>query len=872
MDTVRVKPFYEIAIPHEDVVAGRVEMDIYAADLWQVVKGKAPEVYQNADLFFAKTYMTEGLRSILNEVKDRFRGEGVDSVYELQTSFGGGKTHTLIALYHKARQWKVNIVVIDGTAFDATEVRLWEELERQLTGKVTLTKGMTSPGKEKLQSILAQHGPVLILIDELLTYIVKADGVNVGATTLAAQTYAFIQELTGAVSSMDNALLVVTLPSSNLEYFGDDASEAFDKLRKVVGRVKKNITPVSDNEIAAIIRKRLFKTIDEDQAAAIVEEFVEHAEAQGVLKSDMRSVYKEKFLESYPFKPEVIDVLYTQWGVIPTFQRTRGVLRLLSIVTHSMLKKQIPFIRLGDFPLKNETLRKELIEHIGSNWDSIIAKDITAHKLKTEDGKSDEERRISGAMKVDKLLGDSYEKHRLGTVVSTTIFMNSFPILKITGREPHHHTEEKIARYVLTKDLTKAVIENVLDHLKRELYYLSDEGYFFTTKATLNTVIRNEKENVQIRDVEARKRELIKAMVSGDHPILKTYLYPNNTRDIPDDPQFKLVVFDDLRAEFFIICGDRPRTYRNTMFFLCGSDIEKLEFEEYLKELIALEKIKGNNHWEFTEEQKERLKKMYREKRQIRYEKLRKFYRRLYVPEKGGQLKPLDLGIPSIGKDQRLDREIYGFLRSTHKILEKLTPIRIKERYLKSKDCVEVKKIYDSFLKTPGELRLASAKVFVDCIKEGVRDGLFGAGIFDEGKIRCKWYKQEPSIHLTEDEIIIRSDLCEKTINTIIDVDNDNNGGKITSIPKGPNHVQEPPIDVPPEKYFQKVYLHLGDVTGKFSDIHHIVTNLLEKFNKIKINVIIDASDGEIKYSEYQRSILDELHNRQITIIEHREE
>jgi predicted AAA+ superfamily ATPase len=125
-----MKPFSTIAIPHRDILEGRLTMDVFAADLWEVFKGRAPEEYQDSDIFFGKTYITDGLKNLLDITKKRLKGEGGDPIIQIQTPFGGGKTHSLIALYHKTKEWGVNVVVIDGSALDPKEVTIWEEIER----------------------------------------------------------------------------------------------------------------------------------------------------------------------------------------------------------------------------------------------------------------------------------------------------------------------------------------------------------------------------------------------------------------------------------------------------------------------------------------------------------------------------------------------------------------------------------------------------------------------------------------------------------------------------------------------------------------------------------------------------------------------
>ncbi|MGB9894265.1 MAG: DUF499 domain-containing protein, partial [Candidatus Saccharicenans sp.] len=373
-----MKAFSQIAIPHSDIQQGKLTMDVFAADIWQVITGKAPADYLDRDLFFSKTFATKGLKNLIEVAKLRIEGKGGDSVIQLQTPFGGGKTHALIALYHQAKQWAAKTCVFDGTALNPKEAKPWEELEKQLTGKISITKGDISPGKEKLIEILAKNQPALILMDEILEYATKAAGIKVGDSNLAAQTLAFMQELSGAASTLDKTLLVITLPSSLIEHYDESAEKLYSALQKITGRTEKIYTPVEEDEIEHVIRKRLFQSVDETAAKKVVDEFVSYARVEGLLSEDDVQRYREKFLNSFPFKPEVIDVLYKKWGSFPTFQRTRGVLRLLSLVIFDLMDKKVPYIRLGDFDLGNNQIRRELIKHIGQEWDSIVAQDITS--------------------------------------------------------------------------------------------------------------------------------------------------------------------------------------------------------------------------------------------------------------------------------------------------------------------------------------------------------------------------------------------------------------------------------------------------------------------------------------------------------------
>lgn len=372
-----MKPFHTIAIPHKDILAGMLTMDVFAADLWEVHQNRGTEEYRDAETFFNKTYVTHGLQNLLTVVERRVTGKGGDPVIQIQTPFGGGKTHAMIAMYHKAEEWNVKRVVIVGTSLNPQET-LWGLIEKQLTGEVTEFSGRVAPGKESLRKLLLDNQPAIILMDEVLDYVTKAAGVRVEASNLAAQTIAFMQELTETVSTLEKVCLVITLPSSIIEHYDEGAEKLYQQLQKVAGRVEKIYTPVEESEITWIIRKRLFGDINEHTAKKIVNNFVGYAEKEGILPAGLLSTeYRDRFISSYPFMPEVIDVLYHRWGSYPTFQRTRGVLRLLSLVIHALKEASKPYISLADFDLRSQEIRQELLKHIGAEYNGIVSADIT---------------------------------------------------------------------------------------------------------------------------------------------------------------------------------------------------------------------------------------------------------------------------------------------------------------------------------------------------------------------------------------------------------------------------------------------------------------------------------------------------------------
>ncbi|MGB9807681.1 MAG: ATP-binding protein [Thermosulfidibacteraceae bacterium] len=853
-----MKPFTQIAIPHEDIVKGRLTMDVFAADLWNVVNGNAPIDYQDPDLFFKKTYLTEGLRHILDIAKSRLDGKTGDSIIHLQTPFGGGKTHTLIALYHKAKEWKAKVVVLDGTALDAKKVKLWEELERQLTGKIEITKGDIAPGKEALLKLLSENAPALILMDEVLEYITKAAGIKVGDSNLASQTFAFIQELTGAISAIGKALLALTLPSSTLEHYDENAERMFQQLQKITGRVERIFPPVKDEEIASVIRARLFSKVDEKEAKKVVDDFVEYAKKEGLLSGDEALDYRESFLKSYPFKPEVINVLYHRWGSFPTFQRTRGVLRILSLVVHDLLGKNIPFIRLGDFNLDNEELRRELVKHIGQEWESIIAQDITS--------------KDSGAKRVDKTLGSSYLPYKLGTVVSTTIFMSSFSGKGEKGSGLREIKIREIKLSTIEPSFSSTVIDTVISNLREKLFYLSDEGLFFTNQPNLNRIIISREENISESEIEEEEKKIIQRHISRDNKF-RIYPHPKFPKDIPDNEELKLIILksDKPDIDFIEKHGESPRVFRNTIIFLCVDETQREAFHSYIRKLIALRHIEQDKTLRLSDSQKSELKNKLKNHESREYEELRKFYRKLFVPSKGG-FKEIDIGVPTIGETE-LDKEIYNYLKNKGEILEKISHVLIKQKYLMERGFLPIKDLYESFLRTPGELRVISKEGFLAGVKEGVSIGTFGFGYLKDGIPECIEINKLPDIKWREDEIIIQPELCKKkeepkTPEISIEAGEQKMEAKSEQFDKSVTPSVEEEFQREPKERtcLNSIALDLNVPFGKLSDFARIMSFLKGKFKDIKIMVHIEAKEGKIEQTEYEDKIIEALSQAGIEI------
>lgn len=710
---------------------------------------------------------------------------------------------------------------------DPNTQTLWGEIERQLTGKVDKLSGNVSRGAASIRDMLGSHQPTLILIDELLHYVSKADGIRVEKTTLADQTIAFVQELSEAAKGLENTCVVVTLLSSTNEQLNTErAAELYEKLQKFSGRVEDTISPVDDHDIPNIIRARLFKNPRgqiEDRAEPVISEFVDYCEEQGILPEGMeKSKYRRLFEQSYPFLPQVIDVLYKRWGTLQKFQRTRGVLRLLSIVVHDLLKTDKPFISLGDFDLSNEQLAHELVRHLDDQFYGVIASDI-----------GDD----SGASKVNKMLPQNLWAKELGTRAARAIFMYSH-----SGAEnTRGATDKEVMRATLSRGIESANIDTILKEFQNQLFYLNikDGKYIFTKEANILKMKLDRMENIDPRKLEEEERRLIQDHIGSDR--FKVVVWPQNSKDIENSPPMKLVILKKndvkLMEEILDNVGEQPRLYRNNIFTLAPSEEKRGMFLNSLKSRIAWEQIKDGSVPLKAEQRKTLEKELARENDNLKYS-IKEYYSTLYVPEKDGP-RPARINVP-LPPSPTINQVVYKYLKDVSLINEEIGPIRIKTEYLIGNDHVDTSQLYETMLRTPGEKRPVSRDVLVNAINRGVLEGRFGLGDIEDDVPVCRRFKTDCTASLDPGEVIIKAELCASRTSEKDGKPEDPpappSTGGIQGGDKPTVEPDPPPRDVPSLHYSFTV------PEGTVNSTFNMFLNISNKFRRFRLTV--DADDG----------------------------
>ncbi len=607
-----LRPWREIARPHRDVLEGTFKQSEFAADITQVATGTAPQEYQDAAQFFARTYLTEGMRLLLISVLQRLAGTGGDPVIQLQTAFGGGKTHSMLAAYHLAsRKVPLNelegiptlldqaridnfptarVAVLDGINLSVSQGKrhgkitantLWGELAWQLMGTegyeliAASDQNGTAPGKDLLKELFERSAPCVILIDELQKFFSDLKpGRPLNAGTYEANLK-FIQALTEALKAVPNALLLASLPESDTEAGDTFGQKTLEALEKHFGRLESVWKPVATEEAFEIVRRRLFDFPgDPDQVEAVSRSFCDfyRQHSQHFPEETQTGEYFERICNSYPIHPEIFDRLYEDWSTLEKFQRTRGVLQYMAVIIHRLWEdnNQDALIMPGSIPLEDSIVRNKSIHYLPQGWEPVIEREV--------DGPRSEPQRIDRS------------EPRFGALQAArrtmrTIFLGSAPSAReqaIKGIQT-----ERILLGATQPNHTVGVFQDVLKRLRDRLHYLytDQDRFWLDTKPNLRREMESRKTNIDKLEVEEVLKKRIQnifgkgAIFSGVHVF-------SRSQDIPDDYGSgpRLVVLEPRRnysrtdassateaAEAILKQrGDQPRQKRNRLLFLAA--------------------------------------------------------------------------------------------------------------------------------------------------------------------------------------------------------------------------------------------------------------------------------------------------------------
>ncbi len=621
-----LKPWREIATPHPDVASGSYQQAEFAADLWQVYLDEGSDEYRLPNEFFGRTYLTEGLKQLLTGALLRLSGIGGDPVIELQTNFGGGKTHAMLALYHlfscssieqlpglepifeaagvKELPKNVNTVVLVGNKIspgqihqksDGTQIRTrWGEIAWQLGGsegyemvkEADVTS--TNPG-DALTKLFNKYAPCLISIDEWVSYARQLHEKSDLPAGSFHTHFTFAQTLSESAKNADRALLVASIPSSDIEIGGERGKEALDRLKNAIGRVESPWRPASAEESFEIVRRRLFQTLTDTQLFvardAVIKKFSEmyRTQAQEFPLECREADYERRLREAYPIHPEVFERLYSDWSSLEKFQRTRGVLCLIAKVIHSLWERddRSLLIMPAHLPMDDPQVQSELTRYLDDNWLPIIDKDV--------DGPN------SLPLTLDRQ-NPNLGRYSACRRVARTIYLGSAPTLRAANKGIE---DRRIKLGCTQPGESVATFGDALRKLSdRATYlYLDNNRYWISTQPNVTRTARD-RASQYLEDKYKVWQEIVKRLKTDrtKEEFAAIHVAPQSTADIPDEANLgiRLVIVgpqyhhskttDDNPArkwveEILNNKGSSPRYHKNTVVFL-APDKNQLEILE----------------------------------------------------------------------------------------------------------------------------------------------------------------------------------------------------------------------------------------------------------------------------------------------------
>ena len=828
-----LKSWREVVTPHKDVASGEYQNAEFAADLWQVHLGEGSPEYRDPVEFYRRTYLTESLKGLLIGAVKRLSGTGGDPVIQLQTNFGGGKTHSMLALYHLfSGRSPIDLVGVDKilaeaglegvpkakrvvlvgnkispgnpvTKPDGTVVRtLWGELAWQLGGKTAYERiraddeRATNPG-DALRELFNEFGPCLILIDEWVAYArMLHDQRDLPAGTFETQ-FTFAQALTESAKLANACFLVISLPASDtsgvspsqtedVEVGGIRGREALDRLRNVVGRVESSWRPASAEEGFEIVRRRLFEPMtDPDQFKQrdlVARSFGDmyKSQQQEFPPECRESDYEKRIRDAYPIHPEIFDRLYGDWSTLAKFQRTRGVLRLMAAVIHSLWEKgdQTPLILPASLPIADSHVQFELTRYLSDNWAPILEKDV--------DGPN------SLPLRIDREV-PNLGKYSASRRVARTIYLGSAPLSHTANRGIE---DRRIKLGCVLPGEPPAVFGDALRRLSSEATYLYQDGprYWYQTQPTVTKLADDRAENLKripesvINELSRRVRK--EADARGD--LSRVHVFPASSADIPDDPEARLVILDQealfsrntdnlaekKAREILENRGSSPRHFRNALVFLAADQTRFQELDEAIRRYLAWESILADKiQLDLTPHQVRQAETQKETAAKVVENRIPETYQWLLIPHQASpheaiMWESLRLGQGSDPLALRVSRK----LKNEEKLIVTYGATRLRmdlDRIpLWRGDHVTIRQLIEDFGRYLYLPRLKDPQVLLEAIRNGLslsswlNDSFAYAESFDESSGRYRGLRTGQSIHVGDNDpgLLVKPDMAKAQI------------------------------------------------------------------------------------------------------------
>ncbi|MBD1812659.1 DUF499 domain-containing protein [Microcoleus vaginatus DQ-U2] len=624
---------FDTCVPRDEILSGDLSLDLFAAKLRLVVEGTAPQVYQDANKFFANTFATDGIKTLIREVFSRLMKQSAGAgVVRLETSFGGGKTHDEIALWHICKQGReihglerftditvipdrpIAVAAIDGRDLDPeqgvyhsdsglTTYTLWGEIAYQIGGisGYQLLQGSdksgVSPGTSVLERLTGGQ-PTVIILDEIARYLRSAKAKQIGRSDLAKQVVAFLFSLMDLAAACDNLVLVYSL-ASTADTFAEETAELQETMR-ASARQERVLSPSTDIEIYNIVKQRVFDRVSEEAAQKAASEYLAAYRNCRVNLPDgcKDASYSKAIAQSYPFHPELFNLLTKKIASIPEFQKTRGALRLFAQVVRHLWENR------DGWMLMIHT------HHIPIGMDGEITNDLTSRLQRSPlrnaigaDIYNPDGRPAYAQLQDGEWIAAG--KPPFSTWVARSIFLHS-----LTQGNSSGIRLAELNLSLLTPGVDSGFVDRALERLTKVAWYLDFDPVTslarFKEEPSINKIITEEKEQVGVvlakEDLRTRRDSIF---AKKFFTLVSNIESPGDVDDNPDDVALCAIDFDEatvnastdaapeLIERIFNNSGEsgKFRTYRNRLLFLVANRLELETAIDNAREYKAIQNI-----------------------------------------------------------------------------------------------------------------------------------------------------------------------------------------------------------------------------------------------------------------------------------------
>lgn len=689
-----LRPWIEVALPHTDVLQNRFRQSEFAADLFAVDSGNAEGEYADPRAFFRITFLTVGLQRVLTTALQQLSGDGGEPVIGLQTAFGGGKTHTMLAAYHLCgvddpktlegvedlavdlSDWKrpkTAVFVGSSKAIDDSLIlrdgpkvhTLWGFIAWRLAGDdgLALVKqaeaSRTNPGSELMVEVFKLAGPSLILLDELVVYARQLPEEHFEAFL------SFIQSLTEAAKMVPNVLVIGSLIESEAEAGGQKGKEALLRLEKIFGRVQSAWLPASGDETYEIIRRRLFQPLDtegekarEDTCKAFHKLYRDNSAEFPAEAKEAR--YLELLRLSYPIHPELFERLSKDWASLPKFQRTRGVLQFMANVIGVLWQERSsdPLITPARIPISHERVRTSILYPLDPAFSAIVDREVDGDGSLPAQKESNPQRRISQA--------------RAATRAARSVFICSAPLVG----QPNAGVNGQGMRLACVEPGDQlAIFGEALRELSEQATYLYEEAgrYWFSTQPTLNRLADERARALPDHEVDEYIRAVLRDESAHKAGFAKVHGVPDDASTVDEAEALSLVILSPTAchagrgvgdsaatgavSDALLRCRNGQRRYRNTLIFVAADEAQLATARDVVRKAIAWRSIADDKRLQesLTQAQAADARDKSHSNRESASKAIRSAWSHILYPvESASQGKPFDLEHASITGADRI--------------------------------------------------------------------------------------------------------------------------------------------------------------------------------------------------------------------------